>query len=250
MAEVAYADLTIPESSTAIDGDAVVRVRTCVLNELLDRASGLYIRPSSGFETPAKTTSDGPTEKHGLIDFPKWINSANYENQTGFVGFISAFEPNVLLSWGRIDSSPRTSRYVYKVSTRRYIDSLTQNQTANVACQVAERLKQLQELAAEEGPRQNAMKHESLDGFLRFLQIHQRHVTRRPLLALTFEGHVRAEWKRNNQDRLAIEFLDDVDLRYVLFRPNSFFPAKTNRTSGSSTVETLFEDLGVADLTS
>ena len=110
---------------------------------------------------------------------------------------------------------------------------------------VGERIGELQALAAHEGPDQQAPDPASVHGLLRFLHLHSGRITSIPSLVLAFEGHVRAEWRRHRADRVAIQFLNGTDVRYVVFQPNTLDPTRTNRVSGSSTVDTFFADTSI-----
>ncbi len=63
-----------------------------------------------------------------------------------------------------------------------------------------------------------------------------------PVLGLTYEGNIRAEWRSSSNERLALEFLDSFKLKFVFFYLDSYNPIKVLRTSGNGSVLSFLED--------
>ena len=106
------------------------------------------------------------------------------------------------------------------------------------------RIAQLATLAADEED-QEAIRSESLTGLFRFLHRHRRRVHTTPQLVLTPQGHLRAEWRRSKDCRVAVRFLDDRRVSFVSFLPDRNDPAKVNRTSGGASIDGFFDAAGV-----
>jgi len=104
---------------------------------------------------------------------------------------------------------------------------------------LAARLRDLLEIAREEQPEQAPPAAESLETFLGFLARHRG--LRYPDVVLTPEGNARATWRRDRNQRLALEFLDDGDLRFVIFAPDPRHPYKTVRAAGAATIDSVLE---------
>ncbi len=129
-----------------------------------------------------------------------------------------------------------------------YLTLLRKSKPHSFVEPMIERVEELRQLAAEEGPGQNAPNSNSLKGFFRFIYTNRTRIKRRPRLVLTYEGNLRAEWKKRFNDRAVVEFLNPIDLKFVLMRPNVAHRTRINRSSGSSTVDTFFQDLGIDEL--
>ena len=104
------------------------------------------------------------------------------------------------------------------------------------------RIRTLARLAAEEED-QEAIRSGSLTGFLRFLYVHRSRIWLRPQLVLTPEGHLRAEWRKTRDYRIAVRFLDKDRVTFVSFTPDPRDPTVINRVGGSSTVRGFFETI-------
>lgn len=78
----------------------------------------------------------------------------------------------------------------------------------------------------------------SLEAFVSFLNLEPKLIY--PILTLTPDGHVFAEWDAEANRYFAIEFLgSNGDIRYVLFFPNPIEREKRITSSGSATVDTV-----------
>jgi hypothetical protein len=104
---------------------------------------------------------------------------------------------------------------------------------------LAARLRDLLEIAREEQPEQAPPAAESLETFLDFLARHRG--LSYPDVVLTPEGNARATWRRGRNQRLALEFLDDGDLRFVIFAPDPRHTYKTIRAAGAATIDSVLE---------
>lgn len=98
------------------------------------------------------------------------------------------------------------------------------------------RIHELIRCAAEEdiSPSPDSLRH--LIGFL------SNHVElTKPGLVLTPHGNFRAQWRKGRNKHFAVEFRPDGEVRYVLFRPNQSDPGRITRSSGSTTVDEIFD---------
>lgn len=98
----------------------------------------------------------------------------------------------------------------------------------------------LSEIALEEEG-QESLSNDSYLGLVNFLnRIYDLSLI--PVLGLTYEGNIRAHWRFSSDERLALEFLDSFDLKFVFFYPDSYDPTKVLRISGSGSVLSFLED--------
>lgn len=102
---------------------------------------------------------------------------------------------------------------------------------------IAIRLNYLLEVSREEQPEQAPPAAASLQGFLAFL--FKNPDLAYPDLVLTPDGNVRAQWRRGPRQHFAVEFLEDEDVRFVIFAPDPKHPYKTARVSGTATVDSV-----------
>lgn len=179
--------------------------------------------------------------------FHKYLNNFNFSSMTTELEHEKDARKGLFESWFSFDESVGTESWHPTIPVYTYLSSLQRAKTSEILGAATKRLMQLSRIAEEEGPDQLAMQKASLRGFLVFLQSNTRKLSG-PSLVLTYDGNIRAEWKRHVNHRVAIEFLNEVDVRYVTFIPNRKHATRVNRSSGTSTVDTLFEDIGVASL--
>ena len=104
--------------------------------------------------------------------------------------------------------------------------------------------------AANEEEDQNGLKPESLAGLFRFLYVHKDRIEDAPQLVLTTEGHLRAEWRRSRDCRVAVRFIDRYSVSFVTFLPDRYVPTRVNRVGGDSSIVGFFENAGVRSLPS
>ena len=97
----------------------------------------------------------------------------------------------------------------------------------------------LSEVALEEEG-QEPLSRDSYLGLVNFLnRIYNLNLT--PVLGLTYEGNIRAEWRYSPNERLALEFLDSFDLKFVFFHLDSYDSNKVLRSSGDGSVLSFLE---------
>jgi hypothetical protein len=64
-----------------------------------------------------------------------------------------------------------------------------------------------------------------------------------PDLTLTPAGDCYAEWRGPQGRKVAIEFRDSGEARYLLFRPNPRHPQRIDRLTGTTTIDALAETM-------
>ncbi len=64
-----------------------------------------------------------------------------------------------------------------------------------------------------------------------------------PDLTMTPAGDCYAEWHGLQGRKVAIEFLDSGDARYLLFHPNPRHPQRVDRLTGTTTIDALAETM-------
>ena len=64
-----------------------------------------------------------------------------------------------------------------------------------------------------------------------------------PDLTMTPAGDCYAEWHGSQGRKVAIEFLESGDARYLLFRPNPRHPQRVDRLTGTTTIDALAETM-------
>jgi hypothetical protein len=114
------------------------------------------------------------------------------------------------------------------------INRLRYDPRIRFAERIAARLDYLLEISREEQPEQAPPAMASVEGFLAFLS--KNPGLAYPTIVLTPDGNVRAQWRRSPSEHLAIEFLGENDVWFVIFAPDPTDPYKTIRTSGGATV--------------
>lgn len=107
------------------------------------------------------------------------------------------------------------------------------------AKRLAKRLEFLVEASQEEYPHQAPITPQSLQDFVRYLQSVPNLVY--PDVVLTPNGNIRAQWRDAKTRHLAVEFLGQDDVRFVVFAPDPKHPGKTTRVSGLTSVDSLME---------
>jgi len=78
---------------------------------------------------------------------------------------------------------------------------------------------------------------ESIMGFLRYCRTHN--ISRNPRLFVTNDGHLRAEWKENQNRKLVIDFHDQQDCFFMVFTPDVQRPGKLVCASGNSSLQSI-----------
>ena len=116
------------------------------------------------------------------------------------------------------------------------------------ARKLAQRLKDLREIAKEEAPEQSELSAESLQMFIKYLQLTPMITC--PEATLTPSGNVRVQWRERPERHFAIEFFPDGQAAFVIFRPDCTVPGLTYRMSAVASVERVMaeaEPHGVRD---
>ncbi len=121
------------------------------------------------------------------------------------------------------------------------IDDLRDNYNISYADKLADRLQYLVKVGQEDFPDQMPVSPKSLSDFIGFINAHN--TFKRPRIYLTFSGNIRAEWGEVNDQHFAIEFLEDNDVRFVLFASDIRRPHKVYRASGSSSVDKIMRQV-------
>ena len=113
---------------------------------------------------------------------------------------------------------------------------------------LADKLLTLFKDAKEEEPDCPGIVASSLRTFNIFLHINTN--LKCPTISLTPTHNIYASW-RDDQDRVcSIHFLPNMDVRFVIFKPNHRHPERTIRISGAATIDVLMETLkpyGIGD---
>lgn len=133
------------------------------------------------------------------------------------------------------------NRQTYRPSLQVLVDGFKVYYSDNpVFLGVLARIEKLNKYASED-PLQEPPTLNSLIALIHFLQIYRSPV--QPTLVLTHDGHLRSEWSKDRHNRLAIEFLDDDEVRFVLFFRNSLWRKRVTRLSGSTSILSIFQDI-------
>lgn len=105
------------------------------------------------------------------------------------------------------------------------------------AGRLAGRLRHLAGITRDEAPHQAPLDPVSLRGLIAFLAKETR--AGYPDTVLTPDGHIRARWRQDDRHYLAVEFLDLIDVRFVVVAPDRRHPYKTTRHTGTATIDSL-----------
>ncbi len=105
---------------------------------------------------------------------------------------------------------------------------------------LAHRLLEIQkEIQEENEPICPGISISSLKSFLSFLKSNED--LRYPLMSASPEGNIYASWKREPGYVFSIHFLQEDNVRFVLFRPNEKHARQMIRISGSATTDVVLE---------
>lgn len=110
---------------------------------------------------------------------------------------------------------------------------------ATFADRLAKRLHYLARISEEEYPEQAPISRESLEDFVAFLKATPNLAY--PGVVLTPSGNVQAEWRKEKNRHLVVEFVGNADVRFVVFAPDPWKSYKTTRASGVATLESLMD---------
>ena len=123
---------------------------------------------------------------------------------------------------------------------RRLLFATSQNPSAEILEKIYPRISHLSEVAREE-KEQEPLSNDSYLGLVSFLN-GICYVDFIPVLGLTYEGNIRAHWRSSRDERLALEFVDSSNLKFVFFYADSYDPTKIMRISGNGSVLNFLED--------
>lgn len=110
---------------------------------------------------------------------------------------------------------------------------------------LSKRLHLLKELANEEND-QSPMSLASIIDFISFFRSNNGLAC--PSLVLTRDGHIRAEWRANASRRLAIEFMGERLIRFVIFIPDPDRSSKINYHTGRISLQTFLNTVKMYDV--
>lgn len=147
--------------------------------------------------------------------------------------------PYVISSYLELDRNRTLPRRDPDTSLSDLIDSIRNLTKVSFSGRIADRLLYLLEVSREEQPEQAPPAAASLKGFLSFLA--KNAGLAYPDIVLTPDGNIRAQWKGSSRQNFALEFLEDNDVRFVVFAPNPRRPYKMTRVSGAAMVDSVTE---------
>jgi len=104
---------------------------------------------------------------------------------------------------------------------------------------LAKRIKDLFDFTIEDEADSTGMSADSLHHFIAFLQNYSK--LKYPDVVLSPEWNIVSEWHIDSNHHFSVDFLPNGDVRFVIFRPNPKKPKKTDRFSGMSTSDCLYE---------
>ncbi|MCH8209531.1 MAG: hypothetical protein IIA62_10845 [Nitrospinae bacterium] len=99
---------------------------------------------------------------------------------------------------------------------------------AVVTPRIKELIKDIEEDADEEP---SSINFDSFKNFIHFL-VNKKNVAV-PSFVITYQGNIRAMWRKSRKQHLAVEFHPDEMVTYVIFAPSPKKPEKIERSSGS-----------------
>ena len=104
---------------------------------------------------------------------------------------------------------------------------------------IANKLLALFDIAKEENPTSPGIAADSLINFYDFLQLYTN--IKNPTLSLSPDyNNIYASW-RSKEKLFSAHFLQNGDIRFVLFKPNNRHPKRKIRITGTATSDTLTE---------
>jgi len=121
---------------------------------------------------------------------------------------------------------------------KRLIDSIIDEPNIYFARKLVVRLRFLYEAVLED-PEEGYVPPESLDNFIKFLQNTTN--LKYPDVVLTPTNEISAQWRTAPNRHFAVVFQATGEARFVIFTPNPKDPAKIDRLSGITSVDTLME---------
>ena len=120
------------------------------------------------------------------------------------------------------------------------LSATSRNPCAKILKKIYPRVEYLHKIALEE-QEQEPLSSDSYLGLVNFLNgIYDLNSI--PVLGLTYEGNILAEWRRSHNEKLVLQFLDSFNLRFVFFYTDFYNPDNILRISGNASVLSFFED--------
>ncbi len=145
-------------------------------------------------------------------------------------------------TWDKMQESQSTSKpttkTIFNMPIKAEIHQLRISSTIRFSERLAKRLDSLADATEEEYPDQEPISPESLKDFLSFLGLTELDY---PNVVLTYSGNIRASWTKSKNEHFAVEFYGSGDVGYVVFAPDSDYPYKVSRTSGSCSSKILMK---------
>ena len=130
----------------------------------------------------------------------------------------------------------KKARQIKKI--KRIIKSIIDKSNIHFARKLVARLNFLYEAVLED-PEEGHVPPESLDNFIKFLQNTTN--LKYPDVVLTPTNEISAQWRTAPNRHFAVVFQATGEARFVIFTPNPKDPAKIDRLSGITSVDTLME---------
>jgi hypothetical protein len=119
------------------------------------------------------------------------------------------------------------------------IDYIRSQTNISFGQQLANRLEFLVEIAKEEEPEETPIIPESLGYFINL--VHSFPNLKYPDVMISPSRNIRVQWQASFNRHFAVEFIEDGDVRFVVFSPNPENPEKTTRLSGITSLDSLLE---------
>ena len=138
------------------------------------------------------------------------------------------------------DSSTYASRVRRFTNLKDNLSATSRNPCAEILKKIRPRVEYLYEVALEEEG-QEPLSSDSYLGLVSFLNGIPT-LSLIPVLVLTYEGNIVAEWRRSPDEKLVLQFLDSFNLKFVFFYTDSYDPTKILRISGNGSALSFFED--------
>lgn len=120
-----------------------------------------------------------------------------------------------------------------------FINHIKSNLIAPYKERLAKRINDLFDFAIEDEADGIGISADSLQHFIAFLQRYP--ALKYPDVVLSPEENIVSEWHIDSNHHFSVDFLPSGDIRFVIFGPNPKNPEKTDRFSGASTWDCLYE---------
>lgn len=134
-------------------------------------------------------------------------------------------------------SPPTTATNRPEESLSGLVESIRRDPRLRFRERLGTRLARLIEISREEQPEQAPPALASVRGLIAFLAANQG--LKYPTVVLTPDGNVRVEWRQGRDRHFAIEFLNDIDVRFVVFASDPKRPYKVARVAGQASLDSV-----------